>query len=189
MEWIYDDGGRSKYFKAGNVGDCAVRAIAIATGKDYMEVYDGLKEINKGKSCRNGTPRNVDKKYLMKLGWTWHSTCQFGKGVQCHLVEDELPKGVIIASISKHLVCVKDGVIYDTYNSSINQYYDEYGELITNNRRAVYGYWTPPVEEVKNEPSLEDCLDRLYYTVYDQKISRKHAYELLKKHLEEIRRS
>lgn len=144
MEWIYDDGGRSKYFKADGVGDCAVRAIAIGTGKDYKEVYDDLKALNSGKSCRNGTPKKVDKTYLKKLGWVWHSTCKIGAGVSCHLVEDELPKGTIIVQIAKHLVCVKDGVIHDTYNCSLKQFYDEYGNLITNDYRAVYGYWTKP---------------------------------------------
>jgi hypothetical protein len=33
MKFIYSDGGRSKYFK-GTAGDCVVRAICNATGKD-----------------------------------------------------------------------------------------------------------------------------------------------------------
>ena len=69
MEFIYNDGGRSKYFKAKNVGDCAIRAIAIATDKDYKEVYNDLKKLNNDVSCRNGTPKKVDKKYLTQLGW------------------------------------------------------------------------------------------------------------------------
>ena len=35
MKFIYDDGGRSKYFKAKGVSDCVTRAICNATGKDY----------------------------------------------------------------------------------------------------------------------------------------------------------
>lgn len=149
MQWIYNDGGRSKYFNADNVSDCAVRAIAIGTGKDYMEVYNALKNINKGKSCRNGTPKNVDKTYLKKLGWVWHSTCKVGQGVSCHLVKEELPGGTIIVQISKHLVCVKDGIINDTYDCSVKRYYDRDGNLITNDYRAVYGYWTMPETQTK----------------------------------------
>ena len=33
LEFSYNDGGRSKYFK-GEAGDCVVRAIAIATDSD-----------------------------------------------------------------------------------------------------------------------------------------------------------
>lgn len=137
MKFIYSDGGRSRYFKADNVGDCAVRAIANATGKDYKEVYDALKGLNNGKSCRNGTPKNVDKKYLQQLGWEWHATMGIGTGCQTHLNADELPNGTLIVSVSKHLTCVKDGVIYDTYDCSRG------GE------RCVYGFWTPPKEKPK----------------------------------------
>lgn len=34
------NGGRSKFFKAKEVGDCAVRATAIASGRDYKEIYN-----------------------------------------------------------------------------------------------------------------------------------------------------
>ena len=61
MKFKYSDGGRSKYYKATNVGDCCVRAICNATGKDYKEVYNELKKLNKGVSCRNGTPKKVWK--------------------------------------------------------------------------------------------------------------------------------
>ena len=47
--FIYDDGGRSKYyrmkFKSDRVGDCVIRALAIATGGDYKSVRDELWDI------------------------------------------------------------------------------------------------------------------------------------------------
>ena len=156
MEWVYDDGGRSKYYKAEKVGDCVCRAISIATGKDYKEVYDELnamakqetptqlKHHRRGKrsSARSGMFKETWKSYLKSLGWENHSTCQIGQGVSMHLTEDEVPSGTIIVQVAKHLICIKDKVIHDTYNSSIKQYYDFAGELCTNDCRAVYGYWT-----------------------------------------------
>lgn len=130
MEWKFNDGGRSNYFKADKVGDCAVRAIAIATGLDYLKVYEDLKTLNGGKSCRNGAPKKVDKKYLTQLGWTWHPTMLVGQGCKTHLKEDELPKGTLVVQVSGHLTCVIDGIIYDTYDCS------------RNGTRCVYGYWT-----------------------------------------------
>ena len=140
MKWIYDDGGRSKYFRAKNVRDCAVRAIAIATGKDYLEVYNALKALNKGKSCRNGTPKNVGKKYLKSIGWTWNPTMEIGKGCRVHLDENELPNGTLIVQIAGHLTCVIDGVIYDTFNCSLTRWDFEFG--MENSRKCVYGYWS-----------------------------------------------
>lgn len=130
MRFVYCDGGRSKYFQAKNVGDCAIRAVAIATGTDYKVVYDEFKKLNGGKSCRNGTPKKVDKQYLKNNGWIWHPTMLIGQGCSVHLNEKELPKGTLIVSVSKHLTCVKDGVIYDTYDCS------------RDGSRCVYGYWT-----------------------------------------------
>ena len=47
MEFVYDDGGRAKYFRAERVGDCACRAVAIATGRDYKQVYDDINALAK----------------------------------------------------------------------------------------------------------------------------------------------
>lgn len=145
MQFKHSDGGRSKYYTAEGVGDCAIRAIANATGKDYQEVYKALKELNGGKSCRNGTPKSVSKKYLMRLGWVWHPTMQIGEGCKVHLRAEELPKGTLIVQVSRHLTCVKDGVLIDTYDCSRD------GE------RCVYGYWTAP--QVKARYQVGDIIN------------------------------
>ena len=139
MEWRYNDGGRSKYFKAENVRDCVTRAIAIATGLDYKRVYDDLNELakaeRKGKrkkgisNSRQGVYKDTYKKYLLSLGWKWIPTMQIGQGCKVHLRADELPKGTLIVSVSKHLTCVVNGVIYDTYDCS------------RGGDRCVYGYF------------------------------------------------
>lgn len=129
MKFVYSDGGRNKYFRASKVGDCAIRAIANATDIDYKKVYDDLKEIA-GTSCRNGTPMTAIKKYLSKLGWKWNATMTIGKGCKTHLKSSELPSGVLIVRVSKHITCVKNGVLYDTYDCS------------RQGTRCVYGYWS-----------------------------------------------
>lgn len=43
MKFVYSDGGRDKYFKTNNANDCVIRAICNATQKDYLEVYNDLK--------------------------------------------------------------------------------------------------------------------------------------------------
>lgn len=130
MNWNYDDGGRSKYYKKKNVGDCVVRAIAIANNMDYKEIYQLVKKYNDGETPRNGVYKKVYFKLLADMGWQWIPCC--GRGVEkqnIHLREDELPDGVVICRVSKHLTCVKDGVIFDTYNCS------------RGGKRKVYGYW------------------------------------------------
>lgn len=138
MRFVYDDGGRSKYFKAGEVGDCVCRAISIATGKDYKEVYDLINEYAKQErrsrkhsrsSARNGVQKQTSRKVLESLGWKWTPTMKIGSGCTVHLCEDELPCGTIIVKVSKHLTCIKDGVIHDTYDPSREE------------SRCVYGYY------------------------------------------------
>lgn len=147
MKFIYSDGGRSKYFRAQNVGDCGVRAICNATGKDYKEVYNAINRLAKSErtgvrkhgisNARNGVYVETMHKYLASIGWEWHTTMKIGDGCQVHLNEDELPSGTIIARVSKHFTCVKDGVIYDTYDCSRGE------------SRCVYGYWKESKTPVK----------------------------------------
>ena len=144
MEFVYSDGGRSRYFKADKVGDCVTRAICNATGMDYMEVYKALNVMAKGErtekhrggkrsSSRNGVYKETRRRYLESLGWVWHPTMFFGSGCKVHLKAEELPKGTLIVSVSHHLTCVKDGVLYDTYDCSRDE------------TRCVYGYYTKGV--------------------------------------------
>lgn len=180
-QMIYSDGGRSLYFKADHVGDCVTRAICNATDRDYKEVYDALKELAKKEritkrhktksSVRDGVNIKTCHKYIEGiLGWEWHPTMQIGSGCTTHLCAEELPKGTLIVQVSGHLTCVKNGVIYDTYDCS------------RDGTRCVYGYWMKPV--VRDEPTMMDCLERLYCTSYDPSITRRQAYEMLKSYLE-----
>jgi hypothetical protein len=46
ISWVYNDGGREAAGYKGAAGDCVVRAIAIATGKSYQEVYNAITVID-----------------------------------------------------------------------------------------------------------------------------------------------
>lgn len=149
IPWTYDDGGRAAAgFKGEAPGDCVVRAIAIATGLDYREVYDDLwKRIrNSGPyqgavllgqnttrySPRRGVTRNVYEPYLERLGWTWTPTMKIGSGTTVHLNPAELPdtRNGLIVRVSKHVTVLRAGIIRDTHDPS------------RGGTRAVYGYYT-----------------------------------------------
>lgn len=152
MEWIYNDGGRAAAGYKGTAGDCVCRAIAIATERPYQEIYDLINEVAKGErtgkrkrgksSARDGVYKQTIREVMKRLGWAWTPTMKIGQGCRVHLTADELPAGRLVVSIAGHEVAVIDGVINDTWNSSIKQYYDTDGNLITNDRRCVYGYYT-----------------------------------------------
>jgi hypothetical protein len=144
MTWTYDDGGRADAGFRGRTGDCVTRAIAIATGRAYRDVYDDLFALGRAyreaqglaggrASPRRGVAKDVSRDYLTALGWQWTATMRFGSGTRVHLRASELPPASrLIVKASRHLTAVIDGVIRDTFDPS------------RGGTRAVYGIWTPP---------------------------------------------
>jgi hypothetical protein len=80
-------------------------------------------------SSRNGVYRACYEKLLTSLGWKFTPTMQIGSGCRVHLREDELPGGRLVVVLSKHLVAVIDGVLYDNHDPS------------RRGTRCVYGYY------------------------------------------------
>lgn len=99
------------------MGDCTVRAISKATGKSWEDTYLAL--CMQGLiDCDMPSANAVWGNYLRKLGFRRHivpDTCP-----ECYSVSDfarENPRGTFILALSGHVVCVQDGVIYDSWNS------------------------------------------------------------------------
>ena len=164
----YNDGGRRKYFK-GKGGDCVTRAIAIASGIDYKEVYDilasGMASQRKTKRAARVTGKrtalhgiNVKRKwfrdYMNSIGFTWAPTMRVGQGCKTHLCKEELPSGKLVVSVSGHYTAMIDGVIQDTFSPQRiwsrpfqgeelkpNEFYTESNNMIHEEKRCVYGYW------------------------------------------------
>ena len=150
MKVVLTDGGRSQYFNTKTNNECVVRAIVIATGMDYLEVFNELTERQKAwantsrskraKAClkkgarisKNGVYDEVWKPYLAELGFVYTATMGIGTGCKVHLKAEELPSGTIICNLSRHVVCVKDGVVHDTHDCT------------REGTRCVYGYWEWP---------------------------------------------
>ena len=140
--FVYDDGGRADAGFKGATGDCTCRAIAIATGRPYRDVYDDLNRLGKAErrsarrrgksSARTGVYKPTIRRYLASLGWTWHPTMSIGAGTTVHLRADELPRGRLVVAVSRHTTAVVDGVVHDTCDPS------------REGTRAVYGFWTAP---------------------------------------------
>ena len=153
MQFVYNDGGRAEAGYKGHAGDCVCRAVAIASGQPYQEVYDFLAERNasqrltkrckkkRGRTARDGIAvrRKWFRDYMHSLGFEWVPTMRIGSGCKVHLREGELPSGRIIAAVSRHWVAVIDGVLHDTHDCS------------RNGTRCVYGYYTKATEHSVKE--------------------------------------
>lgn len=139
VAFVYSDGGRVEAGFTGDTRDCVTRAIAIATGLGYREVYDRLNELakyerprgrTKRSSARTGVQTVTTRRLLDELGWEWTPTMLIGSGCKVHLRADELPGGRLVVRTSKHLTAVINGVIMDTHDPS------------RDGTRCVYGYWS-----------------------------------------------
>ena len=100
------------------VGDCAVRAVSKAIGKDWQDAYIGL--CAEGLALKDMPSANyVWGMYLKKYGFEERmisSICpncvtvaQFAK---------EHPKGRFVLACQNHTVCCIDGNFYDSWDSS-----------------------------------------------------------------------
>lgn len=100
-----------------NVGDCTVRAIALALNKEWDDIYLDL--------CLQGyvskdmpSSNEVWGEYLTKRGWTMHrlqDSCPM-----CYTIEDfckDHPDGTYIVATGTHVVCVQNGNYQDTWDS------------------------------------------------------------------------
>jgi hypothetical protein len=160
-----NDGGREASKFTGTTSDCGTRALAIATGRPYEEVYALIethckeekitKRNPQRSSARTGIYRKTYHKILQALGFTWTATMRIGQGCTVHLKAEELPTGRLILNLSKHYAAFIDGVLQDTYDCS------------RGGTRCVYGYWTAPEpqeekpERDQGRPSYEELLDGL----------------------------
>lgn len=140
--FVRDDGGRAAAGYRGTTGDCACRAVAIAAGRPYQEVYDLLIEYgnreraSKRKRSRSHPRTGVYSATLNRLlvreyGAVWTPTTMIGSGTLVHVRADELPRtGRHVLRVSKHFAAWVDGTLRDTHDCS------------REGTRAVYGYWT-----------------------------------------------
>lgn len=115
-DFAYDDGGRVAAGYKNPAGDCVCRAVAIASGRSYMEVRDRLR-IGTGRvrhSKRRASPDNgipVLKRWFILLmeefGFTF-------------VRKGEIPDaGRIVVITRTHAFAVIDGTAHDTHMSAL----------------------------------------------------------------------
>ncbi len=150
MMFVIADGGREKAGFKGSTGDCVVRAIAIATGADYKAVYEELYQIakdfkpvqrktkkhlkhiakiNASPSPRLGVHLLVSDSYLESRGYCPVKT-------KCLLDDALFSEGTFIVYTRRHFSVIKDGALFDSYDSRMTM-----GVFSEKKIRTVTRYW------------------------------------------------
>lgn len=100
--------------KSARVGDCVVRAISIATGKDWDSVY-ALLAVKGYEMCDMPSSNAVWARCLEDEGFDRHiiSSCCFSIRDFCL----DHPKGTYVLGTGSHAVAVIDGNYIDAWDS------------------------------------------------------------------------
>ena len=103
--------------KRKEVPDCVVRAISIALGMRWLDVYDGLCALGRSE-CNMPSADAVWGKYLYQMGFIpflLPASCP-----QCVTIEEFtrwFPEGTYIIGTGSHAVAVINGDYYDSCDS------------------------------------------------------------------------
>ena len=96
--------------RGNSVNDCVVRAISKAEGKTWDETYEELSDIAQYQGILlddvNFVERYLDKRYKRQ--------CHYSKTVGEFL--EEFSKGTYLITMQGHITCIKNGILYDTFD-------------------------------------------------------------------------
>jgi hypothetical protein len=150
LVWVHSDGGRAAAGYKGDAPDCVTRAIALATGKPYKEVYDSINELVRRASggtlrkagAARGVPSYLVGRYMAEVGWEY---VPLRDATYAHPAL--LQPGVIVVDAPRHLACVVDGVLYDTFDSAHSP--------VRRKARKIQGYYRPKKGTTMGEPKVK----------------------------------
>ena len=121
MRYHYNDGGRRDAGFKGETGDCVTRAIAIATGTRYRQVYRELTELTKSMtggletSVASGCSNAVAHRYLIDLGWSVVPT------PNRYLKDAPRDQRILVKLTERHDVAVINGTVHDSWDSRVSK--------------------------------------------------------------------
>lgn len=107
------------------VGDCSVRAISKALGIDWEQAYNLITDAGFSMGDMPSSD-SVWGAVLRQNGF--YRKAVSNRCPDCYTAEDfarDHPKGVYVLGFGGHVATIKDGIIYDSWNSSneIPQFY------------------------------------------------------------------
>jgi len=124
---------RNRYFnpnpKKLETGDCVVRAMCKATGKDWDTVYRELFELGFELKCMPNSDE-VWKEYLVRNGFILRKMVikKGDKRLRVAQFAEKFKKGTYVLNVANHIVTCQDGYYYDSWdcgNKSMYNYYEK----------------------------------------------------------------
>jgi hypothetical protein len=108
------------------VGDCVVRAIAVASGKTWDEVFDGLCLLAKQEKAMPNS-KEVFEIYLQQIGFKKHKMPRKANGSKYIAGEwASQIKGVAVIQVARHLTAAVEQSIVDIWDCGGKSVYNYY---------------------------------------------------------------
>lgn len=115
-----------------NSNDCAIAALSVYYGIPYDEAFEILKPYYRKTGTNTGSLIQHLKDYgssVVAVGKTdaarwvnrWHEPTEKADGMTLATFCKKYPKGTYYVLVKRHAVVVKDGVVFDTINTTKNK--------------------------------------------------------------------
>ena len=144
-DYKYSDAGRSQSKRSRQRNDCTVRAVTIAFGLEYDDVYDMLAAL--GRKCSRGF--HLDRNCFRSGEFLGHRVVKLSfpavrgqKRMRVARFIAEHPEGAFIVRTAGHVTAVVDGVAYDNHDTA------EARDYFMEERCLYTAYQIHPNEEV-----------------------------------------
>ena len=99
-----------------HVNDCTVRAISLATGEKWDSTYRTLSEFAQAQCIMPDDVTYIDE-YLERHFDRIYS-CKDNQHITVGEFVGRNPYGTYLITMSGHITCAIDGVVYDTFDPS-----------------------------------------------------------------------
>ena len=141
IDYEMDDGGREAAGRKGKTGDCVTRALAILTGRPYLECYRALAEANSkeprsrsyGKvTASNGVAKRAYEKVYRAFGL---EKVKLPAGAKPTFSEAYETYGDCVVTTAKHIACLKAGALHDIWDG---REYDWEGMVYERKAQSVW---------------------------------------------------
>lgn len=100
--------------KARDINDCVIRSISCAENRSWDNVYDELSDLAREQGMLFSDVEFVED-YLDEL---YPRTCYKDNGLSMTVGDfvETHPKGTYLVTMQGHITCVKEGILYDTWD-------------------------------------------------------------------------
>ncbi len=104
------------YYNANPLGlyedDCVIRAISCALDKSWNSVYDELSDLAQAKGTL------LDKKDFVRGYLNYNFKRIDYPPYKVYQVAQKYKNNIVLCTMRGHIVCIKYGIIYDTFDPS-----------------------------------------------------------------------